>query len=195
MKVLGTPIKLSDSTASVRTAPPTLGQHTDAVLAELGLSIADIAPIKGPVSRLTMETSQVRRRVLSAITSARGRAQERRERTDEAARDYAAFLQNVATPVVRQVASALNAERYAFTVSTPGDGLRLASDRGRDDYVEFALDTSGEHPQVIGRISQARGSRRLEEERPVKADASPAAITEEDVLEFVMQALESWLAR
>lgn len=142
-----------------------------------------------------MEISAVRRRVLSAITSARSRAEERRQRSQDAERDYAAFLQNVATPVVHQVAAALKAESYAFTVYTPGDGLRLAYDRGRDDFVEFALDTSGEHPQVIGRISQGRGSRRLEEERPVKPDASPAELTEEDVLEFVMQALESWLAR
>jgi hypothetical protein len=142
-----------------------------------------------------LEISAVRRRVLSAITSARSRAEERRQRSQDAERDYAAFLQNVATPVVHQVAAALKAESYAFTVYTPGDGLRLAYDRGRDDFVEFALDTSGEHPQVIGRISQGRGSRRLEEERPVKPDASPAELTEEDVLEFVMQALESWLAR
>src|SRR5262245_56262157 len=46
MKVLGTPIKLSDTAASVRTAPPTLGQHTDAVLAELGLSETDIAQLR-----------------------------------------------------------------------------------------------------------------------------------------------------
>src|SRR5690349_6607660 len=46
MKVLGTPIKLSDTRASVRTAPPTLGQHTDSVLAELGLSSADIAGLR-----------------------------------------------------------------------------------------------------------------------------------------------------
>jgi formyl-CoA transferase/CoA:oxalate CoA-transferase len=46
MKVLGTPIKLSGTRASVRTAPPTLGQHTDAVLAELGLSSADIARLR-----------------------------------------------------------------------------------------------------------------------------------------------------
>jgi hypothetical protein len=93
------------------------------------------------------------------------------------------------------VASALKAEGYPFTVSTPGDGLRLASDHGRDDFVEFALDTSGDYPQVIGRISQSRGSRRLEDERPVKADTPPDALTEDDVLDFVMQALESWLAR
>jgi crotonobetainyl-CoA:carnitine CoA-transferase CaiB-like acyl-CoA transferase len=37
-RVLGVPIKLSESRGSVRTAPPTLGQHTDAVLAnDLGL--------------------------------------------------------------------------------------------------------------------------------------------------------------
>jgi len=47
MKVLGTPIKLSDTPASVRSAPPTLGQHTDALLAELGLSAADIVGLRG----------------------------------------------------------------------------------------------------------------------------------------------------
>ena len=142
-----------------------------------------------------MEISQVRKRVLSVITAARGRAQERRQLTDEAERAYAAFLEHVATPVVRQVAAALKAEGHAFTVSTPGGGLRLASDRGRDDFVEFALDTSGDRPQVIGRISLGRGSRRLEEERPVKPDTPPDALSEDDVLDFVMQALERWLAR
>ena len=46
MKVLGTPIKLSDTSASVRSAPPTLGQHTEKVLAELGLSGAEITALK-----------------------------------------------------------------------------------------------------------------------------------------------------
>jgi crotonobetainyl-CoA:carnitine CoA-transferase CaiB-like acyl-CoA transferase len=36
MQVVGTPLKLSGTPASVRTPPPTLGQHTDAVLEELG---------------------------------------------------------------------------------------------------------------------------------------------------------------
>lgn len=48
IRLLGTPIKLSDTPASVRTAPPTLGQHTDAVLRQdLGLSATEIETLRG----------------------------------------------------------------------------------------------------------------------------------------------------
>jgi crotonobetainyl-CoA:carnitine CoA-transferase CaiB-like acyl-CoA transferase len=46
IKVLGTPIKLSDTSSAVRTAPPVLGQHTDAVLTELGLTGTEIALLR-----------------------------------------------------------------------------------------------------------------------------------------------------
>jgi formyl-CoA transferase/CoA:oxalate CoA-transferase len=45
-KVIGAPIKLSDNAASVRTPPPVLGQHTDAVLAEIGYDPAAIAALR-----------------------------------------------------------------------------------------------------------------------------------------------------
>jgi len=140
-----------------------------------------------------METGLVRKRVLHAIAASKGRAETRRQRSSEAEREYTAFLETVAAPIARQVAAALKAEGYSFTVFTPGDGVRLALDRGRDDFIEFSLDSSGDRPQVIGRVSRTRGSRRLEEERPIKADASPSEITDEDVLEFVVQAIEAWL--
>ena len=35
-RVIGAPIKFSENGASIRTPPPVLGQHTDAVLSEVG---------------------------------------------------------------------------------------------------------------------------------------------------------------
>ena len=46
LKVLGVPIKLSETPGSVRTAPPTLGQHTAHVLTELGMTAGDIEGLR-----------------------------------------------------------------------------------------------------------------------------------------------------
>jgi crotonobetainyl-CoA:carnitine CoA-transferase CaiB-like acyl-CoA transferase len=47
LRVLGIPVKLSDTPGAVRTAPPTLGQHTDAILRDdLGLSEADVLRLR-----------------------------------------------------------------------------------------------------------------------------------------------------
>ena len=142
-----------------------------------------------------MEISTVRNQLNRAIDAAKQRSQRRREATAEAERGFALFLEQVATPVTRMVASALKAEGHGFTLATPGGGLRLASESRRDDYIEFALDTTAELPQVVGRISHTRGSRTLSDERPVKPGTAPDAITEEDVLAFLLSALDPWLER
>ncbi len=45
-RVMGSPIKLSDTPPSLRSAPPTLGQHTNAVLQELGYSAEQIQELR-----------------------------------------------------------------------------------------------------------------------------------------------------
>jgi hypothetical protein len=142
-----------------------------------------------------MEVSLVRNRLKRAIDAARERSQKHRQRTAAAEQAFHLFLQNVATPIARQTANALKAEGYPFTVFTPGGGLRLASDRGRDDYIEFALESTAETPQVVARISHTRGSRTLTEERPVKPGAPPESLTEDDFLTFLLDALGPWLER
>jgi formyl-CoA transferase/CoA:oxalate CoA-transferase len=45
-RVINSPVKLSDTPASVRIAPPTLGQHTTAILGELGYDANQIGTLK-----------------------------------------------------------------------------------------------------------------------------------------------------
>ena len=142
-----------------------------------------------------MEVSQVNKRVRSAIEDAKAKAQARRNATASADKAYAAFLETVATPIARQVANALKVAGVAFTLGTPGGGLRLAADRGRDDYVEFVLDATGDVPQAAGRVSVTRGSRTIVETLPLKPGTAIEDLTEEDVLDFLVRALEPWLER
>jgi hypothetical protein len=142
-----------------------------------------------------VEVSEVRRQLRHAIDRAKARAQRKRNDAAEAERAYATFLDEIATPTTRMLASVLKAEGYPFTVSTPSGGVRLASDRGRDDYIELTLDASGDKPTVVGRVRHTRGSRTLEDERPIKAGAAPQDLTEGDVLSFLVASLEPWLER
>jgi hypothetical protein len=143
----------------------------------------------------SLEISLVRKRIQTSIAAARERAKHRRQKADDAERAYATFLDQLAAPLARQVVNALRAEGYLFTLSTPGRGLRLSLDQGRDDFIEFELRTDVDRPHIIGRIRRTRGSRTLDEERPVKAGASPQDVSEQDLLEFLADALEPWLER
>src|SRR5262252_8429722 len=139
-----------------------------------------------------MEIADVRKRVLATIERAKQRAAERRARGDEAGRAYATFLDTVAVPMFKQVANVLRAEGYQFTVFTPSGSVRLMSDRAAEDFIELALDSSGDEPQVIGHTSRSRGRRVTEHERAVGA---PASLSESDVLEFVLNELEGFVER
>ena len=70
-----------------------------------------------------MEISEVRQRVLATIDRAKRGAAERRTRADEASGEFDLLLDRIAVPLFRQVANALKAEGYSFTVFTPGGSV------------------------------------------------------------------------
>ena len=139
-----------------------------------------------------MEISLVRRRLTETIERAKKQAAERRGRSDQASRDFEVFLQKIAVPLFRQVANALKADSYMFTVFTPSGSVRLMSDRAADDYIEISLDTADDPPRVLGQTSRTRGRRVIDAERAIGA---PDALTEEDVLEFLIKELEGFVER
>jgi len=139
-----------------------------------------------------MEISLVRKRLSDTIERAKRQAAERRARGDQASRDFDLFLQKIAVPLFRQVANALKAEGYAFTVFTPSGSVRLMSDRSASDFVELTLDASENPPRVIGQVSRERGRRVLDTERAIGA---PDTLTEEQLLDFLMKELEAFVER
>ena len=141
-----------------------------------------------------METSVVRNRLRETIERAKRHAVERRGHNDDATRAFAAFLDHIATPLMRQIAGALKADNFHFTVFTPSGSVRLMSDRHSEDFIEIALDLTGDAPRVTGHTSRLRGRNIVETEKPVGA-GRPGGITEEDLLEFLLKELEPFVER
>jgi hypothetical protein len=139
-----------------------------------------------------MEISVVRKRLTETIERAKKHAADRRGRSDQASRDFEVFLQKVAVPLFRQVANALKADGYAFTVFTPSGSVRLMSDRSAEDYIELTLDTADDPPRVMGQISRTRGRRVIDAERAI---GTPDALTEDQLLDFLLKELEAFVER
>lgn len=135
---------------------------------------------------MAIETSELRRRLRSAIEQARSNAAARRDRGEAAAREYEKFLSTVAVPVVQQFANVLSGEGHQFHVATPAESVRLTSAGSPEDYVEILLDTSEDPPEVVGRTSRGRGRRMVTSERPVRERTAVAELNEEDVLAFLL---------
>jgi len=128
------------------------------------------------------------------IENAKRLSAERRARNDEAARAFERFRELYAVPLFKQVAGALKASGYPFTVFTPGGSVKLMSDKSSEDYIEVMLDTSADQPIVMGHISRARGRRVIESEHPITL--KPVAnVTEEDLLDFVLKEIGPFVER
>src|SRR5258706_9297408 len=146
-------------------------------------------------NRLGMEISEMRKRVRAAIDQSRRAAASRRIEVDEAAAAYETFLSRTAEPLVQMLANALRAEGYPFTVFTPRGGLRLASGRSGEDFIEFVLDTTARHPTALLRVNPGRGRRVLQHERPIRGEERIEQLTEEDVIKALLEEIGPFVER
>jgi hypothetical protein len=142
-----------------------------------------------------VEISELRRRLRSAVDQARRNAIAHRERTDAAARHYEQFLSTIAIPVVQQFASVLSGEGHHFSVATPAGAVRLSAAGSAEDYIEIALDTSEDPPEVVGRTSRGRGRRMIASERPVRERTAVDELNEEDVVAFLLTEIVPFISR
>lgn len=142
-----------------------------------------------------MEIAEVRRRVRAAIDRARRDLSARRDRNDAAAHAFEALLSERAIPAFSKVAAALTAEGHRFKVFTPAGAVRLSSERSAADFIELTLETSESPPVVLGRSSIGRGRGATTRERPVRPGASPADLSEDDIIEFLVDEIAPFVER
>jgi hypothetical protein len=141
-----------------------------------------------------MEVADVRKGILDLMTRAKQRAAERRARADSSSQAFESLLSRSAIPLMRQIANVLRVENYPFTVSTPAGGVRLASDKSADDFVEISFDTSGDEPRVVGRTSWRRGRQVIDREQTIGSGA-PDSITESELFAFLLKEIEPFVER
>ncbi|MGE0043270.1 MAG: hypothetical protein AB7H88_05710 [Vicinamibacterales bacterium] len=141
-----------------------------------------------------MDVGLLRKRLRFAVEQARRDQQARRERADLAGRAYARFLEQAAVPAFRAVANVLRAEGLPFDVMAPSGTVRLQAERNREDVIELELDTTLDPPEPVVTITRTRGSRVVRTERPVKAGLPLEELTEDDVVDMLLDELRPWMA-
>jgi hypothetical protein len=141
-----------------------------------------------------IDAGLLRKRVRTEIDAARRTSAERRQVAAAATRAYETFLETIAVPAFRQMANVLRAEGVPFEAQTPSGSVRLVSDRSRDDLIELALDAAADPPQPTLVTTRTRGGRLLRTERALKERAAIDKITEDEVIEALIEELRPWLS-
>ena len=143
-----------------------------------------------------MDVSELRKRILRALEDARKDAATRRVVVDESVKAYEEYLSAVVVPMLRQAATVINATGTTFIVHTPADTARLSAEHAPQTFIEIALDSSGDEPEVVGRISLARGRQgTVVEERPLSPGKPVARLTEGDFSNYLVAAVPKLIVR
>ncbi len=143
----------------------------------------------------SIEISELRKRLRHAIDERRKSTAARRATLDAAAEAFTELLEVTATPLVQKLSNALRAEGHNFTIFTPNGGLRMALSKSADDFIEFALDTSQDEPFAALRVNRTRGRRVVQHDRPVKHRTPVDQLSEEDVLQALLEEIAPFVER
>ena len=130
----------------------------------------------------------------TAIEQARRDQADRRGRVAEAQQNYNTFLETAAIPAFRVIANVLKSEGMHFEVMTPAGGVRLQSERNREDAIELELDTTADPPQPLVTITRERGRRIIQSDRTIKGSNPLVQLTEDDVIDMLLEELRPWLS-
>ncbi len=143
-----------------------------------------------------MDVSELRKRILRAVDEARKDAAERRTLVDQSVKAYAQFLPDVVVPMLKQAATIVNANGGTFVVSTPAETARLSAQHAAETYLEIALDRTGAEPDVVGRVSLARGRQGvIVDERPIAAGKPIEQLTEDDLAAYLVTAVPKLIVK
>jgi hypothetical protein len=93
------------------------------------------------------------------------------------------------------VAQVLKSEGYPFQVSTPGDVVRLSSEKSPEDMIELALETAGATPALVCRVQHTRGREIRRDERVVAPGVPMAALNDEHVVSLLVEVLPPFVER
>src|SRR5690606_16840026 len=143
-----------------------------------------------------MDISELRKRIVRAIEEAKREAAARRARLDEAVTAYDVFLNRIAIPMLKQTTTIVNASGGTFVVSTPAKTVRMSARQAPETYLEIALDRTGDEPEVVGRVSLARGRQGIiVDERPIAPGRPIEKLTEEDLADYLVKVVPRLLVR
>ena len=140
-----------------------------------------------------VEISEIQKRVRRMIDQSRRAAEARRARAASETRAGEQALHRVVAPVFKSVAAALKAEGHPFRVSTPVDAVKMSAESSGDNFIELVFDTTGAQSALRGRVSRTRGRRLLVEEKVVSEGSQLGTLSDEDVLEYLLGALEPFV--
>lgn len=111
------------------------------------------------------DVGEVRKQLKHAIDAHKKANVSRRAESDQASKQFDAWIQLVGEPLCREFTSALRGEGYQFRLQTPQGVARISSERSPDDFLELAFDSRRTPVALVLSRSYTRGSKTFTDER------------------------------